>query len=102
MSTGAAMFAIKGLDHVVLRVADMDRAIAFYCGVLGCREERRVERIGLVQLRAGAAMIDLVPGAPGSEANMDHFAIRIEPFDEPALRAFFAARGIEAGEAATR
>ena len=48
-------FAIKGLDHVVLRVADLDRAIRFYCEVLGCREERRVESINLVQLRAGAS-----------------------------------------------
>ena len=53
-------FAIKGLDHVVLRVADLDRAIRFYCEVLGCTEERRVESINLVQLRAGAALIDLI------------------------------------------
>ena len=47
--------AIKSLDHVVLRVADTQRAIRFYCDVLGCREERRVESIGLVQLRAGGS-----------------------------------------------
>ncbi len=98
-------FAIKGLDHVVLRVADLDRAIRFYCEVLGCREERRVESIGLVQLRAGAALIDLVPaeGAPDPGAgNMDHFALSIAPFDEAALRAHLESHGVEVGEVATR
>ena len=31
---------VKGLDHVVLRVADMDRAISFYEQVLGLHIER--------------------------------------------------------------
>ncbi len=98
-------FAIKGLDHVVLRVADLDRAIRFYCEVLGCREERRAESINLVQLRAGAALIDLIlaEGAPDPGAvNMDHFALSIEPFDAAALRAHLESHGVEAGEVATR
>ena len=98
-------FAIKGLDHVVLRVADLERAIGFYCGVLGCREERRVESIGLVQLRAGSSLIDLIPvdSAPqAGSANMDHFALRIEPFDEAVLRRHLESHGVEAGEFATR
>lgn len=98
-------FRLKGLDHVVLRVADLDRAITFYTEVLGCRVERRVEGIGLVQLRAGASLIDLVPAddpiAAGGR-NMDHFALRLEPFDEPALRRHLEARGVEAGETARR
>ncbi len=98
-------FAIKDLDHVVLRVADVDRAIHFSCEVLGCIEERRLETIGLVQLRAGASLIDLVPakGAPEvAGGNMDHFCLRIEPFDEAAIRSHLAAHGIEAGEVARR
>ncbi len=99
------MFAIEGLDHVVLRVAHMPRALRFYRDVLGCHEERRVASIGLIQLRAGASLIDLLPadGAPDAEAgNMDHFALRIEPFDETALRAHLSAHGVEAGEVARR
>ena len=102
-------FAIQGLDHVVLRVADVERALRFYCEVLGCREERRLESIGLVQLRAGAALIDLVPAeatpeVPGGKAagNMDHFCLRIEPFDAARLRAHLESHGIEVGEVATR
>ncbi len=99
------MFTIKKLDHVVLRVSDLDRAIAFYCGVLGCREERRVERIDLVQLRAGEALIDLVPVADAggdTPGNMDHFALRIEPFDADALRTYLEGRGVAVGELADR
>jgi len=99
---------ICGIDHVVLRVRDVERAIAFYGGVLGCREERRVDALGLVQLRAGSALIDLVDvagalgriggGPPGdSERNLDHLALRLSSFDEPAIRAQLSAAGVEAG-----
>ncbi len=98
-------FAIERLDHVVLRVADLDRAIRFYQEVLGCKVERRVERIGLVQMRAGASLIDLIaiepPDAEGKR-NMDHFALRIDPFDESALTAHLAQHGVEVGEVAQR
>ena len=104
---------IRGLDHVVLRVADVDRSLRFYCGVLGCAEERRVDALGLVQLRAGAALIDLVavdsplgrlggPAAGDVARNMDHFALQLVRFDEPALRAQLAAHGVEAGEVGER
>jgi catechol 2,3-dioxygenase-like lactoylglutathione lyase family enzyme len=105
----SAPFAIRGLDHVVLRVADTARAMGFYCDVLGCRLERRVESLGLVQLRAGASLIDLVPaaGAPGgavggSGGNMDHLCLRIEPFDEAALRRHLGAHGVAVDEVAER
>src|SRR2546425_3225726 len=92
-----AALRVKGLDHVVLRVADMDRAIAFYEQVLGLHIERRLESIGLVQLRAGAAMIDLVPRAEDEDEgrNMDHFAVQIEEMDVPALTAHLKRHGID-------
>ena len=102
-------FAVLGLDHVVLRVADIDRALAFYCGVLGMREARRVESIGLVQLRAGASMVDLVPrpaaaAADGADTggDMDHFAIRVAPWDADAILAHLAAAGFDGGQPAKR
>jgi glyoxylase I family protein len=95
---------VKGLDHVVLRVADMDRAIAFYEEVLGLHVERRLESIGLVQLRAGASMIDLVPRTEDEDdgRNMDHFAVRIEAMDVPALTAHLQRHGIDPGEVRRR
>jgi len=105
--------AIAALDHVVLRVADLERAKAFYRDVLGCPVEKWQPELGLLQLRAGAALIDLVPldgklgreggAGPGAEGrNLDHFCVRLERFDEAALRAHLAAHGIEAGEVVQR
>ncbi|HLY47245.1 MAG TPA: VOC family protein [Stellaceae bacterium] len=100
----AAALRVRGLDHVVLRVADIDRAIAFYGDVLGCRVERRLPEIGLVQLRAGAAMIDLVPRGDDADRgrNMDHFAVRIEELDVAALSAHLQRHGIDPGEVRRR
>jgi len=95
---------VKGLDHVVLRVADMARAVAFYEEVLGLHVERRLESIGLVQLRAGAAMIDLVPRTEDEDMgrNMDHFAVQIAEMDVPALTAHLRRHGIDPGEVRRR
>ena len=100
---------IAGLDHVVLRVGNLDRAIDFYERVLNCRVERRLEQPKLVQLRAGTSLIDLVPAsASPSEAgndagrNMDHFAVRVDGFDAAALAKHLRQHGVEAGEVRER
>lgn len=106
-------FRLKGIDHIVLRIADLDRSLRFYCDALGCTMEREQRQIGLYQLRAGNTLIDLVPideklgregGAPPGEEgrNMDHFAIVIEPFDEVVLRKHLAAHGIDVPPSALR
>ncbi len=106
-------FELGGLDHVVLRVADPARSVRFYRDVLGCAVEREMEALGLIQLRAGRSLIDLVGvetplgrlggAAPGPEArNVDHVALRIDPFDEAALRAHLEAHGVEPGEVGRR
>ncbi len=110
---GAAPFAIKGLDHVVLRYRDVAQGVRFYCEVLGCTIEKVQPAFGLTQLRAGSSLIDLVDvtgkigraggAAPGNEArNMDHFCLRIEPWDAGAIARHLAAHGIAAGEVASR
>jgi glyoxylase I family protein len=102
------VIALRGIDHLVLRIVDLDAMLRFYVDALGCSIERRREDIGLVQLRAGTALIDLVPvagtlgcmggAAPGAEGrNLDHFCLRVEPFDEAAIRAQLARHGITAG-----
>src|SRR5260370_20854738 len=95
---------VMGLDHVVLRVADIDRAITFYEQVLGLHVERRLAEIGLVQLRAGTAMIDLVPRSEDEDEgrNMDHFAVQIEARDVPALTSHLKRHGIDPGEVRRR
>ncbi len=100
---------ISGLDHVVLRVGDLDRAIAFYETVLNCQVERRLDQPKLVQLRAGASLIDLVPASasPGAAEdpagrNMDHFAVRVDGFDAALLAAHLRRHGIAVGEVRER
>jgi glyoxylase I family protein len=95
---------VTGLDHVVLRVASLERSIEFYGNVLGCPIERELETPRLVQLRAGTSMIDLVPCGPGETPemtkdgrNMDHYAVRIARMDPEAVTAHLAAHGITAG-----
>ncbi len=107
------MIRIADIDHVVLRVIDLEAMTRFYCEVLGCRVERRQEEIGLVQLRAGASLIDLVPidgklgrhggAAPGVEGhNMDHLCLRVEEYDEEAILRHLEAHGVRVGELGSR
>lgn len=96
------MIKIKGLDHVVIRAKDSATMCDFYCDVLGCTVEREsTAELGLTQLRAGSALIDIVSvdgtlGQLGGEApgeggcNMDHFCVLLESFDEQTIRTHLA------------
>ena len=106
-------FEILGLDHVVLRAADVARLTRFYCDVLGCSVERERPELGLTQLRAGVSLIDLIAvdgelgraggAAPGkTRRNMDHLCLRIEPFDANALVAHLVSNGLTVGEIRSR
>lgn len=102
------MFAIRGIDHLVLRTADVGRMVRFYVDVLGCVVEKEQPAFGLTQLRAGSALIDLVSldgplgraggAGPGVEGrNLDHFCLRIDPFDIDSLRMHFDIHHIDIG-----
>lgn len=104
MTAPVPPFAVQRLDHLVLRVADLDRAETFYRDVLGCGIVRRRDDLGLRHLRAGASMIDLISVdgtlgrrggiAAGKEGrNLDHLCLRIEPFDEAAIVRHLAQHG---------
>jgi glyoxylase I family protein len=107
------MIRIREIDHLVLRVVDLHGMLHFYCDVLGCTIERRQDSLGLVQLRAGRSLVDLVPiggelgraggAAPGIEGrNLDHFCFRVEPFDEGRIRRMLEAHGVAAGPTESR
>jgi glyoxylase I family protein len=103
------MFQIQDIDHIVLRVSDLERMIEFYCKVVGCSLQWRRPELGLVHLRAGSAMIDLVPVdgqlgrhggvAPGKEGrNMDHVCLRVHPFDVEQIVKHLEAHQARVGE----
>jgi len=104
---------VRGLDHLVLRVKDPAAMERFYVEVLGLTVERRTDSIGLLQLRAGAQLIDLVAvdgtlgrqggAAPGAEGrNLDHFCLNLEDFDLTRVEAHLKAHGAPVGESGRR
>ncbi len=106
------MIRIENIDHVVFRVRDLDRMVAFYTDVLGAAFEKYQEGPGLYQLRIGASLVDLVPvdgklgqmggAAPGIEGrNVDHVCFRVRPWDEAAILAHLRTFGLE-GEVVSR
>ena len=100
-------FHVERIDHVVLRVRDQPAMVRFYEQALGFKVERRLDRISLVQLRAGASLLDLVPAeqgqtTPSSGPNMDHLCFRVEPFDRDAIVTRLAPFGISVGETVER
>jgi glyoxylase I family protein len=107
------MITIEGLDHVVLRVTDLKAMMAFYTDVLGCPVEKVQEDLGLYQLRAGSALIDLVPvdgplgrkggAAPGLEGrNLDHFCLRVGRFDADSIITHLMQHGADPAPVASR
>lgn len=106
-------FRLEELDHVVLRVYDVPVMTAFYCDVLGCTVERRQDELGLVQLRAGRSLIDLVDlggklgrqggAGPGTQGhNVDHVCLSVEGYDEVAIHGHLKAHGVHVGEIGSR
>jgi glyoxylase I family protein len=108
-----APFRLRRIDHLVLRVRDLAAMQAFYRDVLGCTVERHQEAIGLLQLRAGDSLIDLVDvdgklgrmggAAPGEQGrNLDHLCLQVDPFDHEAIVGHLQAHGVRVGEFGSR
>ncbi len=103
------MISIRDIDHVVLRVRDIDAMRRFYCDVLGATHVAYRPEYGMSHLKVGASMIDLISvdgklgkaggAAPGREGrNLDHLCLRVEPFDQDAIVAHLERHGVEVGD----
>ena len=84
---------VIGIDHVVFRVADVERSLDFYLGTLGLEpvrvDEWRRGEVFFPSVRVSPeVLIDLFPAARDGE-NMNHFCLVIEPTDLDALAARF-------------
>ena len=89
---------VDELDHVVVRCRDQARSLDFYVRVLGLAEERRIDAIGLIQLRAGQSMIDLVPADPPPTLegrNIDHFCLGVDATDMQAVARYLRDASVE-------
>jgi catechol 2,3-dioxygenase-like lactoylglutathione lyase family enzyme len=105
--------ALQGFDHIVLRIRDKPRMIAFYTEVIGGSLDRDRPELGLTHIRLGRDLIDLVAldgplgrlggAGPGAEGrNLDHFCLRVAGFDEAAIRTHLARHGVEVVDAGER
>ena len=107
------MLKIKQLDHLVLRVVDVEAMMAFYVDVIGCSVEKTQKEAGLYQLRAGRSLIDLISvdgrlgkiggAAPGKEGrNLDHFCLSIDPFNTDEINRYLKSKKIDPGKVESR
>lgn len=98
------MLTLRGIDHVVLRVADIDVMRRFYCDVLGATHVAYRPQFRMSHLRVGQAMIDLVEAKrpAGAGRNMDHLCLRVEPFDQQAVVAHLERHGVKIGDIRNR
>lgn len=104
---------LQGFDHIVLRVRDKARMLAFYTEVIGGVLDWDRPELGLTHVRLGRDLVDLVTldgplgklggRAPEAEGrNLDHFCLRVAPFDERAIREHLARLGVEIVDAGQR
>ena len=94
---------VVGFDHLVLNVADTDRALDFYGNTLG------LEVLRLEEFKAGDApfpsvrvspevLIDLVQGPRASGGtNVDHFCLLVEPTALEGLAVELEVKGVLMG-----
>lgn len=98
-------FNVVGLDHVVILVTDMQKALDFYQGILGLPHGYAFPDIAMEQLWVGTELLVLIdistpkgagaiPPVSGGR-NMDHFCISLVPYDKDALRAYLVDQGVE-------
>ncbi|HTX49232.1 MAG TPA: VOC family protein [Caulobacteraceae bacterium] len=105
---------VTGIDHLVLRCRDLAAMERFYTEVLGFEVARRQDRLGLVQLRAGAQLVDLVdvggmlgqdaagPGSGPAGRNLDHLCLNVADFDLAQVTTHLEAHGAKVGESGRR
>ena len=92
------MITIRQIDHIVLRVRDIDTMRRFYCDVLGASHVAWRPEFGMSHLRVGNSLIDLLICEAPAGRNMDHFCLRVEPFDQQAIVAHLKKHGVAVGD----
>ncbi len=80
---------VRGVHHVAVRTADIEKAVEFYTNALGFREEMRLsfeDGSYLAQVKAGDSMVELFGGGrPGGEdrgeVGYTHIALEVDSVD---------------------
>ena len=76
----------RGVDHVLLHVADLQKGVQFYRILYGMEatREKSPER---VWFRIGDTRLGLEQAQPGQKPHIDHFGVKVAPFDRNAATA---------------
>jgi catechol 2,3-dioxygenase-like lactoylglutathione lyase family enzyme len=83
---GEGVVSPLGVDHVMLNVSSVDKALPYYRGVYGTAAEGKRDANGRVWFSlARSTRIGLQPIRAGERPSIDHFAIRVAPYDRAAL-----------------
>ena len=100
----SVMLKVVEMDHIVLRVKDVERAIQFYTEVLGLAphrvEEYRAGKVPFPSARVNSdTIIDLFPFTDHEPVgdgprNLDHYCLTIEPTDLAQLSEHLRQRGV--------
>lgn len=103
--TSQPLVKITEMDHIVLRVKDVEESLGFYTEVLGMKPERvdqwRAGEIRFPSARINADTIidffesDQEPIAKEGVKNQDHYCMVIEKTDMEDLKAKFEAIGVD-------
>jgi catechol 2,3-dioxygenase-like lactoylglutathione lyase family enzyme len=98
------MLKPKALDHVGLKVTDMDKSLRFYCDGLGLKLLRRSNKgpgVASAVLQVGGQEMNLFsnPGfaagaSSGDPPGLDHFCLEVESASIDELLAALARAGI--------
>ena len=83
-------FKDANIDHVSIRVADLQRSIAFYQKMFGFSVVSRADP-EIVRLGNGKILVSLNRGGPGG--TIDHFAIGIARFNNESGARYVTQRG---------
>ena len=102
-SSKQVLVEVTGLDHIGLRVSDVEASLAFYADLLGLETERvdqwRRGEVTFPSVRLdNATLIDFFPTDPYDDSskvqNQDHFCLVIRPTDLNLLKRKCEAIGI--------
>ena len=97
-----ALVRIKALDHIALRVQNVEASLSFYAGILGLLTERvelwRDNQVPFPSVRLNPdTLIDLMEGVSAG-SDLDHYCLVIEATDMDALKARFEGVGVAVQE----
>ena len=103
--TSQPLVKITEMDHIVLRVKDVEESLRFYTEILGMGSERVDQwRAGEIRFPSARINADTIIDFFGSDQepigkegvkNQDHYCMVIEKTDMEALKARFEAIGVD-------